>query len=69
VFEEFDEFRATGAILEFDGQDDRLLDPLPSLRGKILANAIVDYRPEVFACEFKELGSCGFPNFEVSVGQ
>ena len=52
-----------------DGQDDRLFDRLPSLRGKILADAIVDNRPEVFACEFKELGSCGFPNFEVSVGQ
>ena len=52
VFKKFDEFRTTGAILEFDGQDDRLLDPLPSLRGKILADAIIDKRPEVFACEF-----------------
>jgi hypothetical protein len=69
VFEKFDELWTTGAILEFDGQDDRLLDRLPSLRGNILADAIVDNRPEVSACEFKELGSCGFPNFEVSVGQ
>jgi hypothetical protein len=69
VFKKFDEFRTTGAILEFHGQDDRLLDPLPSWRGKILANAIIDNCSEVFACEFKELGSSSFPDFEVWVGQ